>query len=177
MTTPPTPPSPGKPISASFFARLIAWVKSGQLVDGIGYRIHRTPNGTSLEIETKQSKSSVQRPWTFSVQQDPDSEDEDKKIGTWSNKIIQLGYTIFAAYDENTKSPFALEIVDNEKSTDDGLYYLEANLVERKFSIKHGELVPSSDYASGIVNVYIGKVEDKVQTHGIYTVPVIYEYV
>lgn len=53
MTTPPTPPSPGKPISASFFARLIAWVKSGMLVEGTGYRLRRGPNGTALEIDVK----------------------------------------------------------------------------------------------------------------------------
>ena len=55
MTTPPTPPSPGKPISASFFARLIAWVKSGMLVEGNGYRLRRGPNGTALEIEVAKS--------------------------------------------------------------------------------------------------------------------------
>ena len=55
MTTPPTPPSPGKPISASFFARLIGWVKSGMLVEGTGYRLRRGPNGTALEIEVAKS--------------------------------------------------------------------------------------------------------------------------
>lgn len=59
MTTPPTPPSPGKPISASFFARLIAWVKSGMLVEGTGYRLRRGPNGTALEIEVAKSARPV----------------------------------------------------------------------------------------------------------------------
>lgn len=53
MTTPPTPPSPGKPVSAGFFTRLIGWVKSGMLLEGPGYRLHRGPNGTSLEIDAK----------------------------------------------------------------------------------------------------------------------------
>ena len=51
MITPPTPPSPGQPVSASFFSRLVAWVKSGQLIDGVGYRLSRGPNGTSLVID------------------------------------------------------------------------------------------------------------------------------
>lgn len=50
MITPPTTPSPGKPVSAGFFARLIRWIKSGQLVEGPGYRLKRGPNGTVIEI-------------------------------------------------------------------------------------------------------------------------------
>lgn len=50
MITPPTAPSPGKPVSAGFFSRLIACVKSGQLIEGPGYRLKRGPNGTSLDI-------------------------------------------------------------------------------------------------------------------------------
>lgn len=53
MITPPTAPSPGKPVSAGFFTRLIAWVKSCQLIEGPGYRLKRGPNGTSLEILPK----------------------------------------------------------------------------------------------------------------------------
>ena len=65
MTTPPIPPTPGKPISASFFARLIAWVKSGMLVEGTGYRLRRGPNGTTLEIEGGKSSSSSRLPGLF----------------------------------------------------------------------------------------------------------------
>ena len=50
MITPPTAPSPGKPVSAGFFSRLIAWVKSGQLIEGPGYRLKRGPNGTTLVL-------------------------------------------------------------------------------------------------------------------------------
>ena len=65
MTTPPIPPTPGKPISASFFARLIAWVKSGMLVEGTGYRLRRGPTGTTLEIEVGKSSSSSRLPGLF----------------------------------------------------------------------------------------------------------------
>ena len=63
MITPPTAPSPGKPVSAWFFSRLIAWVKSGQLIDGVGYKLHRTPNGTKLIIKAASSKSQGSTPW------------------------------------------------------------------------------------------------------------------
>ena len=66
MTTPPTPPTPGKPISASFFARLIAWAKSGMLIEGTGYRLRRGPNGTALDIDVaKSATSAAVLPWTF----------------------------------------------------------------------------------------------------------------
>lgn len=77
MTTPPIPPTPGKPISASFFARLIGWVKSGMLVEGNGYCLRRGPNGTALEIDVK----SVAKPSTspdlscFCIKPSPKQED------------------------------------------------------------------------------------------------------
>lgn len=57
MITPPTAPSPGKPVSASFFSRLIAWVKSCMLIDGVGYRLRRTPYGTSLILNPVELKA------------------------------------------------------------------------------------------------------------------------
>ena len=65
MITPPTAPSPGKPVSAGFFSRLIAWVRSGQLIEGPNYRLHRTTNGTSIELgqAMKPGGTSKDHPW------------------------------------------------------------------------------------------------------------------
>lgn len=68
MITPPTAPSPGKPVSAGFFSRLISWVKSGQLIEGVGYRLHRTPNGTSLVLNpSKGVAAPAARPRQFDL--------------------------------------------------------------------------------------------------------------
>ena len=91
MTTPPTPPTPGKPISASFFARLIAWVKSGMLVDGTGYRLRRGPNGTALEIEVAKSARPVSKiPGCFEIRR-PSGEDP----GGFNNPYYMVGANLY----------------------------------------------------------------------------------
>lgn len=80
MLTPPTAPSPGKPVSAGFFARFIAWVKSGQLVEGPGYRLRRTPNGTSLVIpQAKSAENKTEDKGCFKIEK-IDSEDKTVKL-------------------------------------------------------------------------------------------------
>lgn len=92
MTTPPTPPSPGKPISASFFARLIGWVKSGMLVEGTGYRLRRGPNGTALEIEVAKSVRPVAKiPGCFEIRRPSGEEDP----GGFDNPYYMVGSRIY----------------------------------------------------------------------------------
>ena len=92
MTTPPTPPSPGKPISASFFARLIGWVKSGMLVEGTGYRLRRGPNGTALEIEVAKSVRPVAKiPGCFEIRRPSGEEDP----GGFDNPYFMVGANLY----------------------------------------------------------------------------------
>ena len=91
MTTPPIPPTPGKPISASFFSRLIAWVKSGMLVEGTGYRLRRGPNGTALEIDVAKSVSPVANiPGCFEIRR-PSGED----VGGFDNPYFMVGANLY----------------------------------------------------------------------------------
>ena len=91
MTTPPIPPTPGKPISASFFARLIAWVKSGMLVEGTGYRLRRGPNGTALEIDVAKSAKPVAKiPGCFEIRR-PSGEDR----GGFDNPYYMVGSRVY----------------------------------------------------------------------------------
>ena len=98
MTTPPTPPSPGKPISASFFARLIGWVKSGMLVEGTGYRLRRGPNGTALEIEVAKSVRPVAKiPGCFEIRRPSPaaSEGGEADPGGFDNPYYMVGSRIY----------------------------------------------------------------------------------
>lgn len=98
MTTPPPHPSPGKPISASFFARLIAWVKSGMLVEGTGYRLRRGPNGTALEIDVAKSARPVAKtPGCFEIRR-PSSEDEHDP-GGFNNPYYMVGSNLYQCTD------------------------------------------------------------------------------
>ena len=95
MTTPPTPPSPDKPISASFFARLIAWVKSGMLVEGNGYRLRRGPNGTALEIDVAKSVSpAAKTPGCFEIRR-PSGDDP----GGFDNPYYMVGANLYQCAD------------------------------------------------------------------------------
>ena len=86
-----TPPSAGQPISASFFARLIAWVKSGMLVEGTGYRLRRGPNGTALEIEVAKSVRPVAKiPGCFEIRR-PSGED----VGGFDNPYFMVGANLY----------------------------------------------------------------------------------
>ena len=91
MTTPPIPPTPGKPISASFFSRLVAWVKSGMLVEGTGYRLRRGPNGTALEIEVAKSvRPAAAIPGCFEIRR-PSGED----VGGFDNPYFMVGANLY----------------------------------------------------------------------------------
>lgn len=68
MLTPPTAPSPGKPVSAGFFSRLIAWVKSGMLIEGPGYRLNRGPNGTALVLQQSNQTNKTSSTGCFEIE-------------------------------------------------------------------------------------------------------------
>lgn len=104
MMTPPTAPAVGKPISASFFARLIAWVKSGQLIEGPNYRLRRTPNGTSLDFKTSSSSSSSRLPGLFEPvfftrEEGQDESSQTEKWVRFTYPYFMVGTRIYRCYD------------------------------------------------------------------------------
>ena len=128
MTTPPTPPSPGKPISASFFARLIAWVKSGMLVEGSGYRLRRGPNGTALDIDVANLRvsSSKKIPGRFEIlsitanepQENDEEEDQERKYTVaFMNPYYDIGgktYEMPASEETDPPAVILEEIKDGD---------------------------------------------------------------
>lgn len=180
MITPPTAPAPGKPISASFFSRLISWVKSGQLIDGAGYRTRRTPNGTALELIGAKSKTHHEEnnvPW--SVGKYVDENDGQVKY-RFVNKILQIGYAVFN-YDKPAFSDFVTQPDDLEHDN----YYLEINLSKYpleedvpSIEIKAGETDEDVDWENKIVRINLGFFNsDNKLLYGIKVVPVIYMYI
>ena len=170
-------------MSAGFFSRFISWVKSGQLIEGVGYRLHRTPNGTSLEIDLQKSKSQSSLPWSFSCAEgeDPDNPGETKRTGGWKNCILQLGYGTFLHsldvkyinLDGHTKN------ISGCDKTDDGEYWVEVDLTKEEAEIKLADDVEvrGVNPEKNTVSICIGIVDDGIQTEGIHHHPVIYKYV
>lgn len=177
MITPPTAPSPGKPVSASFFSRLISWVKSGQLIEGVGYRLKITPNGTSLVFDVKKKQSSKDLlPWIFSCKEDPDT---GELTGGWTNGIAQFGYDrIFITPDLIHEHNFGYIVVNGTDKTDDGFHYLEVNTLVGTAEVKVDENhVPYHDPTNGILRIVLGIVENHNLKSGFHHNPVIYKYV
>ena len=191
MTTPPTPPTPGKPISASFFARLISWVKSGMLVEGTGYRLRRGPNGTALVIDVAKSATSAGvLPWTFRCTVSEDENGNETRRGGWYYGQAQLGLDaawfgeLGRKYKPETDMqgvPFGIGgTILHCDQTADGNYYLEVHPGYPKIELKRfglNEIRPTDDPVEDKWFVYIGTVVDAKQVFGIHCVPVIYKYI
>ena len=185
MTTPPTPPTPGKPISASFFARLIAWAKSGMLIEGTGYRLRRGPNGTALEIDVAKSARLITvLPWSFSCTEtdDPEKPGEKKRTGGWRNCRLQIGYNGWlVSPDLNTPDMLAgAALIEGTDRTDDGAYVVEVDVskdtakIMLRSEVSH---IHPVDPEASVVYIDIGYVKDGVQKTRIPTNPVVYKYV
>lgn len=181
-----TPPSAGQPISASFFARLIAWVKSGMLVEGTGYRLRRGPNGTALVIDVvaKSASGKTLPPWSFicSVEKPATEGGEEKRTGGWRNCRLQIGYNGWlVSPDLNTPDMLSgVAEIEGTDRTDDGSYVVEVDVskdtakIMLRSEISH--LHPVDPEAS-VVYIDIGYVKDGVQQTRIPANPVVYKYV
>lgn len=128
MTTPPTPPSPGKPISASFFARLIAWVKSGMLVEGTGYRLRRGPNGTALVIDVKSVAKPSPSPDLSCFCIKPSPKQEDNGALAFCNCFVSDGMVFKQVIEDGSYrvDQFVLqgELEEGREYTDDDRPYV-----------------------------------------------------
>ena len=114
MLTAPTAPSPGKPISAGFFSRLIAWVKSGHPIERPGYRLRRGPNGTSLVLDRSTKAKSPLTTGCFAI----DEIDTENK----SVKLINCYYQI-GGYTYNDKYTMS-GLWSSQCTVEDELAYL-----------------------------------------------------
>lgn len=119
MLTPPTAPSPGKPVSAGFFAALIRWIKSVTLVDGPGYRLSRGPNGTTISFATSRTSSSARLPGLF----EPRIEQEQggAKTVRYTYPYFMVGTRLYRCEDE-----------DVTISCDEGIHCLVIDLDQPK---------------------------------------------
>ena len=98
MLTAPTPPSPFKPVSAGFFAKLIGWAKSGMLIEGRGYRLRRGPNGTVLDFEiTKGSKPAAKLTGCFEIRRPKTDGEADP--GGFDNPYFIVGANLYQCAD------------------------------------------------------------------------------
>ena len=116
MLTPPTAPSPGKPVSAGFFAALIRWIKSVTLVDGPGYRLNRGPNGTTISFDmTARTSSSARLPGLF---------EPKVKVEQGGGKTVKYTYPYFMV---GTRL-YRCEDKDVSISCDEGIHCLFIDL-------------------------------------------------
>ena len=102
MNTAPTPPSPGKPVSAGLFTRLIGWVKSGMIIEGRGYRLHRGPNGTILDIDlAKSAKPAAKIPGCFEIRRPSPAatEGSEEDQGGFDNPYFTVGAHLYQCGD------------------------------------------------------------------------------
>lgn len=177
MNTAPTPPSPGKPVSAGFFTRLIGWVKSGMIIEGQGYRLHRGPNGTVLDIDiAKAVKPAASLPWSFTCSEDADTH---VRTGGWGNGLAQFGYDrLFVTPDLESVHRLNATTITGTDTTDDGFHYLEVDTLNATAEIKVDENgFPPHDPTRGILRIGLGLVEDGKLVSGFHHNPVIYKYV
>ena len=179
----PTAPSADDEISASFMRRLIECIKERTIISAHGYRTKSGPNGTTLKIEPGKRSSSPASvlPWSFSCteEDDPDNPGEKKRTGGWKNCILQLGFNDFLHSEDVKHMPKQSgesltwhPIIEGTDLTEDGVYFVEVDTVNRKAEIKRYEYEDRPqkiyDFEHGIVNIWIGVVSDGKQLTGIH---------
>jgi len=179
MLSLPPEPNPGEPIKASLIRSLIQAIRSLRPIPGPGVRLSTGPNGTTFSVETarKSVTEAVQetKPWSLAKETDPVS---GELVPVWKRKIIQIGYSLYD-YDSELYS----EKYSDSTEGADGWYYLKLTFEPDNFStVPVAEMVcldqaPTSDWTNHIHYVYIGRVQNGVQTAGTYTVPIIYMYI
>lgn len=172
----PTPPSPGKPVSATLIRQLIAAIRERTILPGRNTSVKRGPNGTTVDTTMSAPGSASRQPtyWTFSCTEDPDS---GERTGGWKNCRLQVGLNCLVA-SEDVFGPQS-NLITGTEQTDDGVYYVEVDLRKETGEIKRkepGELVPENDVMHDKVNISIGEVVEKKLTTCIDMIPVVYKY-
>lgn len=109
----PTPPSPGQPVSATFFSRLVGFIRSCMLVDGPGYRVRRNPNGTALEIDlpaaARPAAAADLGCFAIGMEVDPsDPDPESKPVPAFIRRYYQVGGRTYEAPFASASDPYYL---------------------------------------------------------------------
>lgn len=168
MKLPPLP-SPGDRISANTISMIIRAIRSLTPIQGPNVRIVRGPYGTvySAAEGARARPQAAKRYWVAEIRKNEDSGEYE---GEWKNCNFQYGYD--PTYGDVN--------IEDRDVVEDGKYYLEVNMAEDKFTLKHvglDEQVPGHQIEENIINMPVGEIEDHVQTVFIEIVPVIYKYV
>lgn len=175
----PTPPAPGKPVSATLIRQLIAAIRERTILSGVNTRLKRTPSGTIIDsIEHIGSKHVCESmiPWKV-VSYVDETDDEEKH--RFANKILQIGYGVYN-YDSDELDEKVAEPDDLEESN----YYVEITFDETgpfdhppSIEIKSGEPEEGIDWDNLIVRIVLGYFDGEKLINGIGHVPVIYGFV
>lgn len=168
MKLPPLP-SPGDRISANTISMIIRAIRSLTPIQGPNVRIVRGPYGTVYSAEARASAKpqAAKRHWIAQIKYDEDSGEYE---GEWKNCRFQYGYDPTMGDSD----------IEDRDVVEDGRYYLEVNMAEDKFTLKHvglDEQVPGHKLEENIINMPVGEIRDHVQTVFIDMIPIIYKYV
>lgn len=162
--------SAGDGFGANTWNNLVRFVRSLRLIQGPGIKLERTPNGTVVSVERVKVQrvshsSPIEWPWTFvcRVEVDPTTH-EETRTGGWRNCRVQFGLEF-------------RRVTTGINDCADGDYYLKVRTLTGAMElvcVAPDGTAPASDPANDTYFIWIGKVENAVQTDGIYWVPVIY---
>lgn len=120
-------------------------------------------------------------PWSFRCTVAADADGEETRAGGWHFAALQVGLNCavagFSPSDPDRAPDEACDI-KGVTQTADGVYYCEVDLARETAALKRvppGSAVPPNDYKNNTVNVYVGTVENAVQTKRIHSVPCVYK--
>lgn len=149
-------------------------VKEG--VNGFGFE------GLPQNKRERKQPTEIVPPWTFKCTIGEDSTThEETRTGGWYNARLQIGLntnvTGKCGAEIGSQAQHQSDEIQGLDKTDDGTYYVEVDLVEETAELKiaTGGNIPPNDFVHNKVNVYIGTVDDGIQTDGIFFVPCIYK--
>lgn len=170
-------------LGATWLNGLVRFVRSLRLIQGPGVKLTRTPNGTIISVKRERKQpTEIVWPWTFkcTIGEDPTTH-EETRTGGWYNARLQIGLntnvTGKCGAEIGSQAQHQSDEIQGLDKTDDGTYYVEVDLVEETAELKiaTGGNIPPNDFVHNKVNVYIGTVDDGIQTDGIFFVPCIYK--
>ena len=95
----PTPPPPGKPVSATLIRQLIDAIRARTILQGRGYRTRETPNGLTLEIEKTAAPKSSRIPGLFEPKFTTAANGDRKVVFTYPYYMV--GTRLYRCEDES----------------------------------------------------------------------------
>lgn len=120
-------------------------------------------------------------PWSFRCSVGEDENGQETRAGGWHFAALQVGLNCAVAGfspSDPDRAPDESCDIKGVTQTADGVYYCEVDLARETAALKRvppGSAVPPNDYKNNTVNVYVGTVENAVQTKRIHSVPCVYK--